>query len=56
MVSAVFKKKNICLLLAVLGLHCCRAFFLVGESGGYALAAVHELLIVVACLVAEHGL
>ena len=29
---------------------------LVAESGGYSLAAVHGLLIVVASLVAEHGL
>ena len=33
-----------------------RAFLLVGESGGHALAVGHELLIVVAALVAEHGL
>ena len=42
--------------LAVLGLCCCaRAFSSCGEQG-LTLVAVHGLLIVVASLVAEHGL
>jgi len=51
-------KKNIFtyLFLAVLGLHCCTNFSLVAVSRGYSLVAVHGLLIVVASLVAEHGL
>ena len=46
----------ICLVLAVLDLRCCLGFSLSAVSGGYSLAAVHGLLIVVASLVAEHGL
>ena len=42
--------------LAVLGHCCCTGFSLVVESGGYSLAVVGRLLIVVAALVAEHGL
>ena len=42
--------------LAVLGLRCCtRAFSSCGEQG-LLFAAVHGLLIVLASLVAEHGL
>ena len=41
---------------AVLGLPCYVDFSLVAGSGGYYLVAVHRLLIVVAPLVAEHGL
>ena len=41
------------LFLAMLGLHC---FSLIAEGGGYSLAVVHELLTVVASLVAEHEL
>ena len=44
------------LFLAVLGLCCCVGFSLVVVSGGYSLFVVHGLLIVVASLVAEHGL
>ena len=44
------------LFLAVLGLHCCVwAFSSCGEQG-LLFVAVHGLLIVVASLVAEHGL
>ena len=44
------------LFLAVLGLRCCAwAFSSCGERG-LLFVAVHELLIVVASLVAEHGL
>ena len=43
------------LFLAALGLHCCaRAFSSCGEQG-LLFVAVHRLLIVVASLVAEHG-
>ena len=41
---------------AVLGLHCCTGFSLVAASMGYSLAEVLRLLIVVASLVAKHGL
>ena len=34
----------------------CSGFSLIGESRGYSLVVVHRLLIVVASLVAEHGL
>ena len=40
----------------MLGLCCCKGFSLVAESGGYSLAVVGRLLIVVAYPVAEHGL
>ena len=44
------------LFLAALGLHCCaRAFSSCGKQGLF-FVAVHGLLIVVASLVAEHGL
>ena len=43
-------------LLAVLSLYCCRGFSLAVASAGYSLAAVSELLIVVASLAAEPGL
>ena len=47
---------KICLFLAALGLFCCtRAFSSCGERGPL-LVAVGVLLIVVASLVAEHGL
>ena len=46
----------ICLLLAVLGLHCCTGFSLVAASRGYSLVAVRGLLIAAASLVVEHGL
>ena len=46
----------ICVFLAALGLRCCvRAFSSCGEQG-LLFVAVHRLLIVVASLVAEHGL
>ena len=35
---------------------CCKGFSLVAESGDYSLVAVQGLLLVVASLVAEHGL
>ena len=38
------------------GLHCSTGFSLAMVSGGYSLALVCRLLIVVAFLVAEHGL
>ena len=48
--------KFICLFLAVLSLHCCaQAFSNCGEQG-LLFVAVRGLLIVVASLVAEHGL
>ena len=52
-----FKKifLKICLLLAVLGLHCGSGFSVVVVSGGL-LSSYHGLLTVVASLVAEHGL
>ena len=40
----------------MLSLHCCAGFSLVSANGGYSLAAVLGLLIVVASLVAKHGL
>ena len=44
------------LFLAALGLHCCAwAFSSCGERG-LLLVVVHELLIVVASLIVEHGL
>ena len=57
-VSDIFKKINlfIYLFLAVLGLNCCaRAFSSCGERG-LLFVAVRGLLIVVASLIAEHGL
>ena len=45
----------IIIILAVLGLHCTRAFSSCGEWG-LLFVAVHVLLIMVASLVAEHGL
>ena len=42
--------------LAVLGLRCCSGFSLVVVSRSYSLAAMCQLLIVVASLVVEHGL
>ena len=44
------------LFLAVLGLCCCKDFCLVAASGGYSLVAMCRLPIVMASLVAEHGL
>ena len=41
--------------LAVLGLCCWADFFLVAQSGGYSLAVVCRLLIVVTSLVSEHS-
>ena len=40
----------------MLGLRCCTGFSLVVANEGYSLGVVHRLLIVVASLVAEHGL
>ena len=42
--------------MAALGLHCCTDFSVVVVSKGYSLVAVHGSLIVVASLVAGHGL
>ena len=42
--------------MAVLGLGCCTGSSPVMVSGGYSLAAVHGLLIVVASLGAQHRL
>ena len=51
-----FSHKFIYLFLAALGLHCCAwAFSSCGERG-LLFVVVHGLLIVVASLVAEHGL
>ena len=38
------------------GLHCYMGFSLVAANGSYSLIVVHGLLIMVASLVAEHGL
>ena len=43
------------LIFAVLSLRCCTGFSLVVASRGYSLAAVCELLTVVASLIAEQG-
>ena len=52
--SKAFLKNNfICLLLAVLGLHCCVGSSLGAVSGGHSVAAL-GLLIEVASLVAKH--
>jgi len=48
--------KSFCLFVAVLGLHCCMSFSLIMTSGGYSVVAVHWLLIVITCLVSEHGI
>ena len=47
---------NVYLLLAVLGLHCSAGFSLVVANRCYSLVVMHELLILVASLVAEHTL
>ena len=44
------------LFLAVLGLHCYTGFSLVATSGGYSLAMMPGLLIVVASLISEYRL
>ena len=44
------------LFLALLGLRCCRDFSLVVASGGYSLAALPKLLIVVASVNSLHRL
>ena len=51
-----FKTSSIYLFLTVLGLHCCSGFSLVAASRGHSLVAVRRLLIVMASLLAEHGL
>ena len=43
-----------CFVLAVLVLCCCAGFSLIAASGGYSLAVVPGLLIVLASLLAEH--
>ena len=54
--SSFLKNLFIYLFMAALGLHCCvRAFSSCGDRG-LLFAAVHRLLIVVASLVAQHGL
>ena len=47
---------NFYLFMAVLGLCCCAQAFSSGSEWGLLFVAVHGLLIVVASLVAEHGL
>ena len=47
---------SLILILALLGLCCCMSISLVAVSRGYSPVVVHELLIVVASLVAEHEL
>ena len=49
-----FLNNFINLFFAVLTLHFCVGFSLVGESRGYFLVVVHRLLTVVASLVADH--
>ena len=50
-----FKKILFMYLLAVLGLHCCGGFSLAAEGRHNSLVAMRGLLIVVASLVAGHG-
>ena len=54
--SALFYIRQSFFFLALLGLRCCTGFPLIAASGGYSLVAVCGLLIVVASIVAEHGL
>ena len=51
-----FKNNFIYLFLAVLGLVCCKGFYLVAASRSYSLVAVHRWLIAVAPPVVECGL
>ena len=53
---AYFILKTLLKVLSALGLCCYTDFSLVAASGSYSLVAVHGLLAVVTCLVAEHGL
>ena len=48
------KYLNICLFLAVLGLHCYAGFSVVVASGGFFLVPVCGLLVAVPSLVVEH--
>ena len=55
--NSILKKNHfIYLLLAVLSLHCCPSFSLVTAIRGYCPVVVRGLFIVVASLVAQHGL
>ena len=54
--NTFFKNKFIYLFLAVLGLCCCTWAFSSCRERGILFVAVHELLIAVASLAAEHGL
>ena len=49
----LFKNEFMYLFLAVLGLCCCVGFSLIAASGGYSLAMVCGLLVLVASLVVE---
>ena len=49
------KKKKKKKIMVALGLHCCKGFSLVAESGDHSLVLVPGLLIVVASL-GQHGL
>ena len=51
--SPFFLKKK--MFMVALGLHCCKGFSLVAESGDHSLVPVPGLLIVVASL-GQHGL
>ena len=51
-----FFKKMILSIYFLVVLGCCAGFSLVVANGGNSLVVVHGLLIVVASLVAEHGL
>ena len=51
-----FSKNFIYLVLAVLGLHCCRGFLLIVASGDYSVNAVPKHLIPVASPAAGHSL
>ena len=55
-ITRFFKKVSVYLFLAVLGLCCCTDFPLAAANGGYSLAVVRGLLIMVTSLVAEHRL
>ena len=51
-----FKNNFVYLFLAVLGLVCCKGFYLVAVSRSYSLVAVPRWLIEVASPVGRHGL
>ena len=50
-----FFNNSVYLFMAVLGLHCCMVFSLVGVNKGSSLVEVAGFFIALASLVAEHG-